>query len=770
MLTAGACRLSGMEPPRSWRTALILAGLVVLAAPTLPAQSARRAAARVRPGSGWLSRGIGGGGALYSPAISPHEPDEIVIATDMSAVFWSTSFGARWRVVPFGELQGGVSSEVRFTADREVLYAINCAEDLRIPVRSDDGGRTWAPLASDPTDGEAYTLFTDPASSDRLLVAAYDRLYLSNDGGASFTEVHRTPDEHVAGVIWNGDDVFVGTREGLLYSVDGGATFTLAASGGIPSDEEIVSFAGATSGGTVRLYAVTLSAGDVWPLITGGEMWEYRDVYRLDWGHGGWVAIGSGLPGGAHPFFVAASPGDIDTVYLAGGDVDTSFPIVFRSGDGGGSWVSVFRTSDNANIATGWSGNGGDHDWWYGEYALGLAVAPTDPDRVVLTDLGFVHVSDDGGVTWRQAYVDRSGENPVGAPTPRGRAYSGSGLEDTSSWWLEWADRDTVAAGFSDIHGIVSTDGGRSWSAGVSHGLPDNSTYCIVADRARGLLYAATSSVHDLYQSTHLTDDRIDNGVGRVMVSSDRGANWQTLRDFGLPVVWLALDPEDPERLYASVVNRTEGGIWTTGELGRGPAAKWTRLAQPPRTEGHPLAVRVLPDGALAVTYSGRRDAGGAFTTSSGVFLSTDGGASWEDRSDPAMLRWTKDLVVDPHDPSGDTWYVAVFSHWGSPPNEVGGLYRTRDRGATWQRVAELYRVESCAIDPVDPERLFLTTETQGMWSTTNLRAATPLFTPVAGYPFRHPTRVVFNPFDPGEVWATSFGNGLRVSRVGARR
>ena len=36
----------------------------------------------------------------------------------------------------------------------------------------------------------------------------------------------------------------------------------------------------------------------------------------------------------------------------------------------------------------------------------------------------------------------------------------------------------------------------------------------------------------------------------------------------------------------------------------------------------------------------------------------------------------------------------------------------------------------------------------------------------MAGYPFRFPSRVFFNPYDVNEVWVTSFGNGMRLGRV----
>src|SRR5205085_396419 len=59
-----------------------------------------------------------------------------------------------------------------------------------------------------------------------------------------------------------------------------------------------------------------------------------------------------------------------------------------------------------------------------------------------------------------------------------------------------------------------------------------------------------------------------------------------------------------------------------------------------------------------------------------------------------------------------------------------------------------------------------LTTETQGLWYSNNMRSATPTFTPVANYPFRQPERVFYNPFNPNEIWVTSFGSGLRLGVV----
>jgi photosystem II stability/assembly factor-like uncharacterized protein len=722
-------------------------------------------------------RGIGGGGALFSPSVSPYNGSELYVACDMTQLFHSTDLGESWSVVDFRQLQvGNIYGNVQFTSDPKILYTLDARTEVGMPVRSTDGGTTWKPLATDPTDGGAFSLYADPASTTNILLSDYSTLYYSTDGGATFTPKFTTDSAngcYVAGAFFDGNRIFVGTNQGLIASTDGGSTFSRLPITGIPQSEAIVSFAGAKQNGKIRFFCVTIGSGDLYPGtdITGVLYDSYQGVYSVDEGSFVWAKKIGGIASGTYPFFVAMAKNNTDIAYLAGGS-DASEPIVYRTVNGGSSWQSVFLTNNNQNIKTGWSGDGGDRLWTYGEYALGLAVAPNDPNRAAITDLGFTHVTADGGASWKQAYVASQYQNPAGAPTPTGRAYAGIGLENTTCWRVAWADSMNMISCFSDIKGIISSDAGATWSMNYT-GHTMNSMYYALKSPSGGTVYAATSSVHDMYQSTYLLDSRIDGGKGQVLFSTDRGHTWQLLHDFGHPVIWLAADPGDPKKLYASVIHSTEGGIYMSSNVDQGAASTWTKLASPPRTQGHPFNIHVLNDGTLLCTYSGRRAGSpAAFTSSSGVFISTDGGTSWTDRSSPEMLYWTKDVVVDPHDPAQNTWYVGVFSGYGGngASNNVGGLYRTTDRGVTWKilldlpsRVSNLNRVTSCAVSPTNGDEMYVTTETDGLWHTSDLHATTPTFTQVAGYPFRQPERVFYNPYRPDEFWVTSFGNGMRV-------
>lgn len=713
------------------------------------------------PPTNFRSVGPGGGGAFFAPSFSPHRLDELFVSSDMSDQFHTLDLGAKWKMTPFQRLQVGRNSpKVQFTSDPNVLYTIDFTGEVGRPVKSTNGGSTWSQLGSDPTGSEAWAIAADPLRTDRVFVTDYSHLWFSANGGQTFTPKYTAAGGGgllIAGAWFDGNFIVLGTNDGLLVSNDGGTTLSLVATPGIPVTESIVSFAAAKTGSTTRLYCVTLGSGDVYNGIQGDDYGGYKGVYAIDWGGPMWQKKVGGIPANSYPFYVGAARNNVDVAYV-GGSTDGR-PMVYKTTNGGTSWVDVMKTLGNVNIATGWQGTGGDRDWGYGELCFGLAVSPVDPNRVAVTDYGFVHVTSDGGTQWKQAYVDPADQNAPGQNTPKGKAYRGIGLEDTTCWYVTWADPQTLWASYADIRGARSTDGGVSWGFGYT-GHTLNASYQVVVHPTTGVLYMANSSVHDMYESTHLTDAAIDGGTGSVLFSTNKGATWQKLGN-GLtkPVLGLSLDPTNSNRLYATMANSSTGGVYVCQNISAGANATWTKLSNPPRTEGHPFNVFVLGDATIVVTYSGRRTSN--FTPSSGVFTSTNGGTSWNDRSHPNMQYWTRDVTIDPFDPAQNTWYTAVFSGWGGQANGKGGLYRSVDRGVNWTRIAANDRVGSCTFDPLAKDQLYFTTEVEGLWFSSNARAVTPTFTQVASFPFRQPERVFFNPYRQNEMWVTTFGGGL---------
>ncbi len=454
----------------------------------------RAGLAGLSPPSPWQSRGIGGGGAFFAPEISPFD-DQIYMSTDMGVVFRTTDFGESWATLDFRVLPGASRAQARFTSDPQILYAIAPVDDVAVPYVSRDGGARFTRLEHMGATG-LYYVEVDPQRSDRLLVSNPGHLYFSTDGGATLHEIHAAVDPSGAGLIlagafWDGATIYAGTNDGLLLSMDNGRSFRVQSTGGIPAGQSMVSFTGARQGSTVRFFAVTAvgpRAGESGCQLSGAG------VYRLDAGQSAWTHLTNRLPSGHAPVFAGMAANDTNVAYVAGRDTKALAPAVAKTDDGGDTWASVLETSGNQNIATGWSGARGDKGWGFGECSEGFAVSRGNADRAALTDMGFVHVTSDGGTSWRQAYVDPADQNPAGADTPKGRAYRGIGAEDTSVWWLTWPDASTIFASLTDITSLRSEDRGLHWVRDSRNGLTLNTTYQVLQGPS-GTLYAATSPV-----------------------------------------------------------------------------------------------------------------------------------------------------------------------------------------------------------------------------------------------------------------------------------
>src|SRR5215469_7853812 len=75
-------------------------GCLVLAVP-LPAGGQT-----TREPQTWMALGLGGGGAMYTPAISPADPKLMLLGCDMSGAYRSADGGRTWELIHYAQLTG----------------------------------------------------------------------------------------------------------------------------------------------------------------------------------------------------------------------------------------------------------------------------------------------------------------------------------------------------------------------------------------------------------------------------------------------------------------------------------------------------------------------------------------------------------------------------------------------------------------------------------------------------------------------------------------
>ncbi|HRG39356.1 MAG TPA: hypothetical protein PK289_12565, partial [Bacteroidia bacterium] len=132
-------------------------------------------------------KGIGGGGALFALSINPANNNEYYVACDMGEVFHTTDFGVTYNQIHFKQLIGGHNSKVCYTSTPGLLYSINYANDMVVPVKSTDNGVTWSKLSGNPDESEEiFTIDVDYTNPGRVIISQYGSIFFSSDGGITF--------------------------------------------------------------------------------------------------------------------------------------------------------------------------------------------------------------------------------------------------------------------------------------------------------------------------------------------------------------------------------------------------------------------------------------------------------------------------------------------------------------------------------------------------------------------------------------------------------
>lgn len=166
-------------------------------------------------------------------------------------------------------------------------------------------------------------------------------------------------------------------------------------------------------------------------------------------------------------------------------------------------------------------------------------------------------------------------------------------------------------------------------------------------------------------------------------------AQWRRANLFGADVRALIIDPSNPDTLYLG----TSGGEVYASTDG---AKTW----QNPRG-GIPFPGYVVDN--LVLDRSGRLWAAGWGVWGGGVIaVSDDGGRNWARRDVGLEDFSVRAIAIDPH----DTDFVLVGG--------LTGVYRSTDGGASWEQISDQINVESLAIDPRTHDRIYVGTWRQG--------------------------------------------------------
>ena len=110
----------------------------------------------------WRVLGPGGGGAQFYPAVSPHDPNLVLVACDMTGAYISEDGGRSWRMF---DLRHPVGFFAFDPVDPKVIYA--GAGGL---WRSADRGGTWS-LVYPPPDSAPRIIMPDDHASPSILTA-----------------------------------------------------------------------------------------------------------------------------------------------------------------------------------------------------------------------------------------------------------------------------------------------------------------------------------------------------------------------------------------------------------------------------------------------------------------------------------------------------------------------------------------------------------------------------------------------------------------------
>ncbi|MEV4190021.1 RICIN domain-containing protein [Streptomyces toxytricini] len=644
-----------------------------------------RTAGPKAPGSGpyrWRNAQVVGGGYVTGLVFNPREKGLLYARTDMGGAYrWDTA-AEQW--IPLTDWIGekdwnllGIDALATDPVDPARLYLAtgtytnNWAGNGAI-LRSKDRGRTFQRTdlpfklgGNEDGRGAGERLAVDPAANGTLLLGTRKNgLWRSTDHGATWSQVPSFPVKDGAGsgagisfVTYGpagSKTVYVGVADrttSLYRSTDGGSTWQAVP--GQPTGQMPQHGVLSGDGSLYLTYTNALgpngvTGGSVWKHTPAGGTWRNVSPSQGDYGFSG----------------LAVDPRKPSTVMVT--TLGRWWPEdeIYRTTDGGTTWKALAGKSVRDASAAPYVGTGTGH------WMTALAIDPFDSGHVLYgTGSGILrsrdaHASDSGGTShWSVGARGLEETALLDAIAPPGGAHVVTAMGDlggfrhdsltevpagrlknpmmTNSTSIDFAQSNPsmmVRVGRGGAQdGAYSADGGRTWNGFASEPVAG-------ADSGRVALSADGSAI-------------VWTQAGQAPYrSTDRGASWSKVGGLGTDAVVVA-DRSSAGTFYSlaggTLYASTDGGATFTARAANLPAGG--RLKAVPgaagdlwiaggshgllhSTDGGRTFTRLGPVKAASAIGFGKAAPGASYQAlyligtvkdTTGVFRSTDKGATW---------------------------------------------------------------------------------------------------------------------------------------------
>ena len=734
----------------------------------------------------WGYVGAGGGGAMFNPSVSTHDPKLAFVSCDMGGSFVTHNGGESWRMF---NLHGMVKFYAFDPLNPNTIYA----KSLGL-FRSTDKGNTWSLIYPDPseinglvskgdhaedvivtkdsTSRDVLALTIDPQDSKKLYAAIsinkITTFCISVDGGK-----HWKPERELGKGVKNifidpsspndNRTIYVAKNSGISQKVNGIWTDN-------PNPNEVKNLTLFSGGFDIQakkliIYAISGRSyfqpdGDksgIYFTDNGGRSWENRQNGLLkftlkDSDLPEWRSIGTSE---FHPGIVYVSYNNLKM------GKDSTCIGVARSYDFGKTWKLVWKDvqtqksfKPSANFSRDWMNERYGPGW--GENPFGIGVSPTNPDVCFATDFGRSVKTANGGKSWEQVYSKNTNNG-----------WTSRGLEVTTGYTIVFDpfDKNHVYIPTTDIGLMESHDGTASWMSGSkNNGIPDkwvNTTYWLTFDpEVKGKAWAVMSGIHDLPRPKMFRKKGIIGYTGGILKTENSGKTWKPVSgDIGeAAMTHILIDPssnKSSRTLYACAFGK---GVYKSLDGGKTWIQKNKGI-----TGAEPFAwqlTRRETDGTLFLVVSRRNDSGSIGDDRDGaIYKSTNGAESWTKISLPNGTNAPTSIAVDKLHPN-----QLVLSAWGRvtkgqfTPDIDGGIFLSSDEGKTWRHVlSKDQHIGAITFDKRNSRYYACGFNGSAYFSEDGAIN----WTRIKGYNFKWGQRVEPDPRDPEKIFVITFGGGV---------